>query len=289
MKFIASLNQRSLIGGLLILACLSDAAHAQIVPEPKPKFTGVEIQQRLDAQVPADLKFYNESGREVLLGDYFGDKPIVLNLVYYQCPQLCGEVLHGLLTSIQAIPLQLEKDYEILTVSFDPDETYSLAAEKKRRYVEKYARSGAEEGWHFLTGPAGSSKQLADAVGFSYEYDPRTDQYAHASGIMVLTPDGKVSKYLYGIEYHPRDLRLALVESSQGKIGTPVDQFLLLCFHYDPLSGRYGLAISFVLKASGILTVLVLGIFVVRSLRQERRAQHELVTAGTDNSTTDFR
>ena len=266
---------------VLLLGAPGEIA-AKMVPEPKPVFTDVGLDQHLDAQVPLDLTFFDESGAEVRLGDYLGKKPVVLNLVYYQCPQLCCQVLHGLLTSIQAIPLELTKDYDILTISIDPRETYPLAAEKKQRYVEKYVRAGADTGWHFLTGPEESSKRLAEIVGFRYEYDPRTDQYAHASGIIVLTPEGKVSKYLYGIEYHPRDLRLALVESSQGKIGSPVDQFLLLCFHYDPLTGKYGLAISFVLKATGILTVVMLGGFVLYSLRQERTVKREPETAATN-------
>ena len=263
------------VGCIAVLLCVPQLSWAKMVPEPKPVFHNVGLDQKLDAQVPVDLKFFDESGEEVRLRDYLGKKPVVLNLVYYQCPQLCGQVLHGLLTSIQAIPLELTQDYDILTISIDPRETYHLAAEKKTRYVEKYAREGANTGWHFLTGPEESSKRLADVVGFRYEYDTRTDQYAHASGIIVLTPEGKVSKYLYGIEYHPRDLRLALVESSEGKIGSPVDQFLLLCFHYDPLSGRYGLAISFVLKATGILTVVVLGSFIAYSLRHERRLKQQ--------------
>ena len=231
----------------------------------------VGIEQHLDSQLPLDAVFRDETGREVRLGDYFSDKPVVLALVYYRCPMLCTQVLNGFLKSSQAVPLEIGRDYEVVTVSFDPRETPELAAEKKKHYARAYRREGAARGWHFLTGDHESIDRLAATVGFRYNYDSPSDQFAHASGIVIATPDGRLARYLYGIEYSPHDLRLGLVESSAGRIGSPVDQVLLLCYHYDPLTGQYGLAISGVLRAAGGLTVLVLGIFLVAMYRRERR------------------
>jgi protein SCO1/2 len=231
----------------------------------------VGIEQHLDAQLPLDAVFRDESGREVRLGDYFSDKPVVLALVYYRCPMLCTQVLNGFLKSSQAVPLAIGHDYEVVTVSFDPRETPERAAEKKKHYARAYRRDGADQGWHFLTGDQQAIDKLAGAVGFRYHYDPPSDQFAHASGIVIATPDGRLARYLYGIEYSPHDLRLGLVESSAGRIGSPVDQVLLLCYHYDPLTGQYGLAIAGVLRAAGALTVLVLVVFLVVMYRRERR------------------
>ncbi|MDB5384834.1 MAG: hypothetical protein JWM11_480 [Planctomycetaceae bacterium] len=231
----------------------------------------VGIEQHLDAQLPLDAMFRDEAGHEVRLGDYFTDKPVVLSLVYYRCPMLCTQVLNGFLKSSQAIPLEIGRDYEVVTVSFDPDETPEMAAEKKKSHTRAYRRDGAEQGWHFLTGDRAAIDRLAETVGFRYHYDPPSGQFAHASGIMIATPAGRLSRYLYGIEYSPRDLRLGLVESSAGKIGSPVDQVLLLCYHYDPLTGQYGLAIAGLLRIAGLLTVLVLGGFLVVMYRHERK------------------
>ncbi len=231
----------------------------------------VGIDQRLGAEVPLDAEFRDEKGNTIRLGDLLRGKPVVLALVYYRCPMLCGEVLNGLLKTSQAVPYVIGQDYDVWTVSFDPEETPELAAQKKSAFVKKYRRPGAEEGWHFLVGDAAPIEQLAEAVGFRYRYDEASKQYAHGAGIVVLTPDGHVSRYFYGIEYPPTDMRLALVESGQGKVGSPVDQFLLLCFHYDPATGRYGLAISRLIKASGILTLVSLGTFWFFMIRRERR------------------
>lgn len=233
----------------------------------------IGIDQKLGDQLPLDLHFRDERGQEVRLGKYFDGKPVVLALVYYRCPMLCTQVLNGLLKTSQAVKFTLGEDYEVVTVSFDPRDTPALAAEKKASYVRAYRRAGAERGWHFLTGDEQSIRRLAAAVGFRYRYDARTDQYAHASGIMLATPDGRLSRYFYGIEYPPSDLRLGLVESSQRKIGSAVDQILLLCYHYDPLTGQYGLAISGALRAAGAATVVALGGFLAAMFRQERRRQ----------------
>ena len=192
-------------------------------------------------------------------------------LVYYRCPMLCTQVLNGFLKSSQAVPLQIGRDYQVVTVSFDPRETPELAAEKKNSYVRAYRRDGAADGWHFLTGDRQSIDRLTKVVGFRYHFDPKSDQFAHASGIALATPDGRLSRYFYGIEYEPDDLRLGLVESSSGRIGSLVDQVLLLCYHYDPLTGKYGLVIAGVLRTAGLLTVIVLGSFLVVMYRRERR------------------
>lgn len=231
----------------------------------------VGIDQRLNEQVPLDLTFRDETGRQVRLGEYFDHKPVVLSLVYYDCPMLCTMILNGMLRSMRAIKLNVNEHFEVVTVSFDPREKPELAAAKKNEYVKKYRRSGAAEGWHFLTGDEPSIRQLAQAVGFRYAYDPSTGQYAHASGIMILTPEGKLARYLYGIEYDARDLRLALVEASAGKIGTPVDQVLLYCFHYDPATGKYSLLIMKVIRVAGTATVLALVMFMFVMLRRDRR------------------
>ena len=231
----------------------------------------VGIEQHLDAQLPLDAVFRDEQGHEVKLGDYFKDRPVVVMLVYYRCPMLCTQVLNGFLKSSQAVPLQIGRDYQVVTVSFDPRETPELAAEKKSSYVRAYRRDGAADGWHFLTGDRQSIDRLTKAVGFRYHFDPKSDQFAHASGIALATPDGRLARYFYGIEYSPDDLRLGLVESSSGRIGSLVDQVLLLCYHYDPLTGKYGLAIAGVLRTAGVLTVLVLGSFLVVMYRRERR------------------
>jgi protein SCO1/2 len=221
--------------------------------------TDVRLEQKLDQQLPLDLVFRDESGQSVKLGQYFGKKPVVLALVYYDCPMLCTQVLNGMATSFRVLPFQIGKEYEVVTVSFDPRETSALAASKKQVYVNylpERMHAGANEGWHFLTGDQQSIAQLTDAVGFRYHYDEATKQFAHASGIMVATPQGKLSRYFYGVDYSARDLLLGLIESSENKIGTPVDQLLLYCYHYDPASGKYGAAVMKIMRIGGVLTVL---------------------------------
>lgn len=219
----------------------------------------VRIEQKLDQQLPLDLVFRDEKGQSVKLGQYFGRKPVVLAFVYYDCPMLCTQVLNGMVTSFRVLPFQIGKEYEVVTVSFDPRETSALAASKKQVYVNylpERMHSGATEGWHFLTGDQQSIAQLTDAVGFRYHYDEATKQFAHASAIMVATPRGKLSRYYYGIDYSARDLRLGLIESSENKIGSPVDQLLLYCYHYDPASGKYGAAVMKIVRIAGVFTVL---------------------------------
>jgi protein SCO1/2 len=227
----------------------------------------------LNEQVPLDLTFRDEDGRTVKLSDYFGRKPIVLSLIYYACPMLCTTAENGLLDAIKQLKFDVGKQYEILTVSFDPNDKPMNAAAKKSVYIGLYGRPGAARGWHFLTGDENSIRQLTDAVGFHYSYDKANGQYAHATGIMVITPEGRISHYFYGIQYPAGDLRLALVESSNSKIGSPVDAVLLYCSHYDPAVGKYGLIVSRVLQLAGLVTILTLGTLVLVMFRAERRAR----------------
>jgi len=234
--------------------------------------TNVGIEQRLDAQVPADLSFVDDTGRSIKLGDYFGKKPLILNLVYYNCTMLCGEALAGLSSAMKMVKFNIGNEFEVVTVSFNPQETPQLAAEKKRDYVKRYGRPGAEAGWHFLTGPADSINALTKAVGFQYQYDASKNQYAHATAIMVLTPQGRISRYFYGVEFPPKDLRMGLVEASQGKIGNAVDQVLLYCYHYDPATGKYGAIVANMLKIGAVLTIVLLGGMILIFFRLERSA-----------------
>ena len=221
----------------------------------------VRIEQKLNQQLPLDLMFRDEAGQSVKLGQYFGQKPVVLALVYYDCPMLCTQVLNGMIESFRVLPFQLGKEYDVVTISFDPRETPQLAEKKKKVYVgylPNKMQESANAGWHFLTGDADSIRQITDAVGFRYHYDESTKQFAHASAIMVATPQGKLSRYYYGIEYPARDLRLGLIESAQNKIGSPVDQLLLYCYHYDPATGKYGAVVMNIVRAGGIATILAI-------------------------------
>jgi protein SCO1/2 len=229
----------------------------------------VGIDQKLNGSVPLDLAFRDEHGNSVELAQLFAGKPVILTLVYYNCPMLCTQVLNALDRSMETMPLEIGKDFNVVTVSIDPTDRPVMADAKHAMYAGMYGRPGAQYGWHFLVGDEPQIKQLADAVGFRYAYDPDSKQYAHASTIIVLTPEGRISRYLYGIQYPHRDLRLALVEASEGKIGSPVDSILLFCYHYDPHTGKYGLLISHVIQASGGLTVLALGILIVVLSRRE--------------------
>lgn len=235
----------------------------------------VGIEQHLNAQVPADLAFVDDTGRPVKLGDYFGKKPLILNLVYYNCPMLCGEALAGLSASMKMIKFDVGNQFDVITVSFNPRETPQLAAEKKADYLKRYGRPNAAAGWHFLTGPAESINSLTKAVGFQYQYDATKDQYAHATAIMVLTPQGRISRYFYGVDFPPKDLRLGLVEASENKIGNAVDQVLLYCYHYDPAAGKYGAVVSNMLKLGGGLTILFVGSLIFILIRLDRAAPHQ--------------
>ena len=232
----------------------------------------IGIDQRLGDQVPLDLEFRDESGATVRLGDYFGDRPVVLALVYYECPMLCTLVLNGAVRALRGVPLDAGRDFQVVVVSIDPDETPELAAAKRDEYVATYDRPGGEDGWHLLVGDQSQIQALAKAVGYRYTYDANSGEYAHAGGLMVATGDGELSHYFYGVEFVPRDLRLGLVDAADGRIGSLVDQVLMLCMHYDPSTGKYGFAIMNSLRALGALTVAAIAVFVVSMLRRERRA-----------------
>jgi protein SCO1 len=265
----------SFIAGLIVAALPSLGAAQQMgIPAAAlpTMVQGVGIDQNLNAQVPLDLAFKDENGQAVQLGQYFRSKPVVLALVYYECPGLCDMILNGLTHAMGQVSLNVGSDYDVLAVSFNPKETWQLAHGKKANYLEKYNRPGAEAGWHFLTGQPDAIKKLTDTVGFHYNYDPISKQFAHASAIFVLTPEGKISRYFYGIEYKPRDFRLGLVEASANKIGTTADQILLFCYHYDPTTGKYGMLITQITRALGSATVLALGAFIFIMIRRERHS-----------------
>lgn len=229
----------------------------------------VGIDQKLNASVPLDLTFTDENGKTVELQQYFGQKPVILSLVYFKCPMLCTRILDDLDESLKQVPLNMGKDYTVLTVSFDPTDTPVLANSKRQLYTGMYGRAGGAQGWHFLTGKESQIKALTAAVGFRYAYDPASQQYAHASGIMILTPQGKLSRYFYGITFRPLDLRLGLVDASHGNIGSPVDEVLLFCCQYDPATGKYGVIISHVIQLAGGVTLLLLGGLIFVLFRRE--------------------
>jgi len=241
----------------------------------------VGVDQKLDAQVSPDLTFKNEAGETVRLRDYMGKRPLLLSLVYYECPGLCTMTLNGIASSLKPLSFTPGNEFDILTISFDPRETPALAAKKKARYLKEYKRAGAEKGWHFLTGDEANIKALCETVGFRYQYDENTKQYAHASAIMLLTPQGRVSRYFYGLEYSTNDIRLGLVEAADERIGTITDTVTLLCFKYDPAAAKYSLNILWAVRIGGVLTVLAMGTFILVMWRRDRRAKHGIGGAGT--------
>ena len=283
-RFFGFARRAAFAAGLLLLTayCPPPAAFAQYAQPPMgPVPTGnsnevlkkVDIEQRLNNQIPLDLKFRDEAGREVRLAEYFAKgRPVALTLVYYECPMLCNQVLNGAVGAFQALSFTAGKEFEVVTVSFDPREGPELAARKKETYLRRYKREGAEAGWHFLTGDKASIDALAESVGFRYAWDEQSQQFAHASAVMVATPGGRLSHYFYGIDYAPKDLRLALVEASAGKIGSPVDSLLLFCYHYDPAAGRFAPVMG-VLRAAGVLTVAGLAAFILYLRRKSKRRE----------------
>ncbi len=256
---------------LPILLGIAAAAAAQTETALPEQLRGVGIDQLLNEAVPLDAGFVDESGGRIALGSLFRGKPVVLAFVYYECPMLCNMQLNGLLRAMRAISLTAGDQFDVLTVSFDPRETPAQAAAKKQQYIRQYGRAGAERGWRFLTGDQPSIERLTRAAGFRYTFDSKSGQWAHASGVMLLTPGGRLARYLYGVEFSARDLRLGLVEASRGRIGSPVDKMLLYCFHYDPLRGRYGVAILNVVRAAGVATLLALCGFWGLMYRRSRR------------------
>jgi len=259
------------------LALLAGAARGQgmgndiMSPPPNvrpPGLKNVGIQQNLNQQIPPDLIFTDDLGRQVKLGDYFGQKPLILNFVYYGCPMLCGEELAGLESTLRVLKFDVGKEFEVITISFDPKNTPEIAAKKKEQFMRRYNRPGAERGWHFLVGQPDAIAAVTKAAGFQYEYDPKTEQFAHSTAIMVLTPQGKIAQYYYGIEYPPNDVRLALVEASHNRIGSVVDEILLYCYHYDPAKGKYSATVMRILRLMAVATMLCLGALLFVMIRR---------------------
>src|SRR5260370_673418 len=279
----SSTTRKLLSTCVFVLACAGLSLFAQAPPKLQPGegvsntkpaiLDQVGMEQRLNQQVPLDLMFVDETGQPVELGQSFGSKPVILALVYFQCPMLCSEVQNHLVGALNGIVrFNAGRDFNVITVSFDPRDTPKDAAANKKSYLSRYRRAGAEQGWHFLTGRKDQIDALAGAVGFRYKWDQESRQFAHGSGIMLLTPDGRVAQYYYGIEYFPRDIQMGLIEASQGKIGNVVDQVLLYCYHYDPAQGRYGAVIFNILRVSALATLLLLGGFMLVMFRRDMLA-----------------
>jgi len=282
-------NSSSAARILVLLALLAASAAAQMnngVMSPPantrpPRLENVGIEQHLDAQVPPDLTFLDDTGKSVRLGDYFGHKPLILNLVYYNCTMLCGEALAGLASAMRLVKFDVGNQFDVITVSFDPRETPEMAAAKKKDYVGRYGRAHAAEGWHFLTGQPDAINALTKVAGFQYQYDPKSNQYAHATAIMVLTPQGRISRYFYGVDFPPKDLRMGLVEASQGKIGNAVDAVLLYCYHYNPETGKYGAMVANILRLAAAATVLIMGTFLLILWRLDLSVTRKTAAAKT--------
>ncbi len=261
---------------ILVIAGIAGLARADTPDQPQlPKvLQGVGIDQKLNAQAPLDTFFVDESGQRVRLGDYFGRRPVILALVYYRCTMLCSYILNGVVSGLRPLSLRPGRDFEVVAISIDPSEDSQLAAGKRDHYAASYSSKGGTAGWHFLTGQEKNIRAVADAVGFHYRYDPKTKLFLHGSGVMVLTPKGRVARYFYGVEYAPKDLKLGLIEASANRIGSPVDQILLFCYHYDPVTGKYGAVVVNMLRiaAAGVLLLLavILTIFWRRDLRTGR-------------------
>jgi protein SCO1 len=268
--------RRKMATAFCAFALLVSAASAQMIGAPDtkrvkpPGLEHVGIDQRLNEQVPLNLEFQDEQGKTVKLGDYFKEgRPVVVNLVYYQCPMLCGEVLQGLSAAAKVLKFTPGKEYEIVTVSIDPRENSQMAAAKKANFMKRLDRAGAEEGWHFLVGKQPQIDQLANSIGWHYQYDPKSDQFAHAAGVVLVTPTGRVAQYYYGVEYSARDMRLGIIEASENKIGSLADEVTLYCYHYDPRTGKYGPVITNIVRLGGVLTIFVLGGFLALMFRRE--------------------
>jgi protein SCO1/2 len=268
------MTRRRAIAGALLTSLLSAAATvrpAAAQPAAPSPFSRIGLDQKVGEQVPANLPFRDEQGRTVRLGSYFGQRPVLMALVYYNCPMLCTLTLNGLTRSLKGVTFDAGRDFQLVIVSIDPRETPAIAARSRLDALARYSRPGADAGFHFLTGSAASIAQLTKAIGFRYYYDETVRQYAHAAGLMVLTPDGRLSRYFYGIEFPSRSLRLALYEAADRKIGSVMDQVLLYCFHYDPVQGRYSAVTLNIVRLGGVLTLLGLGVMIVLFRRHDHR------------------
>ena len=268
--------------GLCVL-CLDAAPRAQagyngdlqspgiVSTSTPPLLEDVSFKQRLDEILPLDARFRDDDGRAVTLGQFFGQRPVLLAFVYYECPMLCTQVMNGLSSALKVMPFAAGQDYDVVLISFDPRDTPAIAVEKKRAHLEYWSAEQDASSWHLLTGDEASIRRVTSAAGFTYQFDERTGLFAHVSGILVATPEGRLSKYFYGVEFSPKELRLALVESGEGRIGSVIDELLLYCFHYDPESGRYGVVVMNVVRLGGVMTVLFIGGFILIMRRSESR------------------
>jgi protein SCO1/2 len=280
----------------LLLLCIPPAL-AQLTMDPTadrlpPQLSDVSIEQRLNHQIPLQLLFHDERGQSVSLGKYLEPgKPVILSLVYFDCRMICSQALSSLATTLRRLKFDAGKQFEVLTISFDSRDRYEDAADAKSKYLAIYNRAGAEKGWHFLTGAQPSIDALADAVGFHFRWDARTQQFAHATGIMLLTPDGRISRYYYGTQYFASDLRLGLIEASKNEIGTLADQIVLYCYHYDPRTGRYGVIVFRALQISAGVTLALLGGFIAFLIRTDpnRRPRTVLNLFSGNNGLTSVR
>jgi len=293
-------NPRRVMFGVWVLLCVMGSAWwmpAAVVRAQQPNFmTGfskpegppsslkpdqlkeVSFRQRLNETLPLDAPFKDEYGRPVTLGKYFGgERPVILAFVYYQCPMLCTQVMNGISASLRALTGALEagQDFDVVLVSFDPKDKPSDALEKKRLHLEYWRSENKTGAWHLLTGDEEAIKRVTSAAGFTYQWDAVTGQFAHASGVLVVTPQGKLSRYFYGVEYSPKELRMALVESGEGRIGSAIDELLLFCYHYDPVNGRYGAAVMNLVRAGGVLTLAAMATYFVMSRRRDSRVPLE--------------
>jgi protein SCO1 len=245
----------------------------------------VGIDQRLNEQVPLDLEFVDENGRDVKLREYFGTRPVLLAMVYYECPMLCTQVLNGVTGALKVLNFDVGREFDVVAVSINPREGPGLAAAKKQAYVERYGRPETADGWHFLTGREENIRALANAVGFRYEYDESIKQYAHGAGVELLTPKGVIARYFYGIEFAPRDIRFGIMEASEERIGSPIDSVLLLCYHYDPATGQYGASVITMVRIGAVMTMIGFAAFLFVSLRRERASRHGHEAAAAANRT----
>ncbi|MBI4444943.1 MAG: SCO family protein [Acidobacteria bacterium] len=265
----ASHQFRLLVVPLLVLVAIERNAFSQSqLPGPLRE---VDIIQRLDQPVPLDLEFTDDSGRKVTLAEYFEKRPVLLTLAYFNCPMLCGLQLDGVFSALRVLPFTAGKEFEFVVVSFNPEEGPSEAREKKNLYLKKFGSRAYEKGWHFLTGEEDSIRKLTRAVGFRYSYDPHSGEYAHGTAVYVLTPRGRLARYFYGIEYAPKDLRFSLMQAAEEKIGSLADRLLLFCYHYDPVTGKYGFLILNSIRVAGLATLLALTIFMVSMFRRDRK------------------
>jgi protein SCO1/2 len=241
--------------------------------EVPQQLADVTFEQRLNTTLPLDVRFRDERGADVALGDFFGRKPVVLAFVYYQCPMLCTQIFNGVAGALKAVPFEVGRDFDVVFVSFDPRDTPEAAAAKKAALLADYRQDAAASGWHFLTGDEPAIRRVTHAAGFSYRWDEESQQFAHVSGVLVVTPDGRLSRYFYGVEFSPKELRLALAESSEGKVGSLVEQLLLYCYHYNPSTGRYGALTMNLVRIGGAFTVMLVGGFIWIMRRKELGSQ----------------